>query len=270
MMVTAISLSMMQANAKVEETADSRVQEQLLTQDSQSVDILAEKIKELTGDLDHEQADPMGLVANNDSDQSNENIYALINDIESKADDITVKNDRLSTYEEEFQARRLAESQLAKKFVAKSQYTLQKIGSSSKALSRNSAPMIAAKRASRSAHSRSQGRCAMYVRKALQVAGYSFTPNASAYQYATRGTLRKAGFTKISNNSKPQVGDIVVINRSRRHPHGHIAIYDGSNWVSDFRQKSKSPYSQSYPYTTWRDSRYLNNASSRGLYMANR
>lgn len=132
----------------------------------------------------------------------------------------------------------------------------------------NSAPVIAAQRASRSARSRSIGLCAKYVRQALQSAGYKFTPNPSAYQYATRGTLAKAGFVKISNNSTPQVGDVVVISRSRAHPHGHIAIYDGRNWVSDFRQQRKSPYSQNYAYTTWRDARYLNDANQRGTYLA--
>ncbi len=140
-------------------------------------------------------------------------------------------------------------------------------GGSSKLTSR-SAPVIAAKRASRSARSRSLGLCAKYVRIALQSAGYKFTPNPSAYQYATRGTLAKAGFAKISNNAKPQIGDVVVISRSRKNPHGHIAIYDGRNWVSDFRQKRKSPYREYYSYTTWRDARYLNDASNRGTYLA--
>lgn len=129
-------------------------------------------------------------------------------------------------------------------------------------------PAIAAARAASAAHSRTIGLCARYVRKALQSAGYSFTPNPSAYQYATRGTLAQAGFVKISNNSAPQIGDVVVYNRSAKHPHGHIQIFDGNNWVSDFRQARKSPYSGDYSYTTWRDARYLNDASNEGIYLA--
>lgn len=129
-------------------------------------------------------------------------------------------------------------------------------------------PAIAAARAASAAHSRTIGLCARYVRKALQSAGYSFTPNPSAYQYATRGTLAQAGFVKISNNSAPQIGDVVVYNRSAKHPHGHIQIFDGNNWVSDFRQARKSPYSNTYSYTTWRDARYLNDASNEGIYLA--
>ena len=133
---------------------------------------------------------------------------------------------------------------------------------------RFSAPAQAAAHASRVALSRSSGRCARYVRTALQAAGYSFKPNPSAYQYATRGTLANAGFTKISNSTPPQVGDVVVYDRSSKHPHGHIQIYDGSSWISDFRQNSISPYSGAYSYTTWRDSQYVDDASNRGIYLA--
>ncbi|MBS9779804.1 MAG: CHAP domain-containing protein [Moraxellaceae bacterium] len=135
---------------------------------------------------------------------------------------------------------------------------------------RRNPAVIAARKASRRAHSRSRGLCAKYVRRALQSAGYKFKPNPSAYQYATRGTLRKAGFTRISNRSKPRVGDVVVVSRSRRHPHGHISIYDGRNWVSDFRQRKANPYKRHYSYTTWRDTRYANNNGRKGLYMASR
>ncbi|ALF59352.1 CHAP domain-containing protein [Psychrobacter urativorans] len=135
-------------------------------------------------------------------------------------------------------------------------------------LDRNSAPAVAAARASSVALSRSSGRCARYVRQALQSAGYEFTPNPSAYQYETRGTLAKAGFTKISNDMPAQVGDVVVFDRSSKHPHGHIQIFDGSNWISDFRQNSISPYSNIYGYSTWRDSQYVDDASNRGIYLA--
>lgn len=140
--------------------------------------------------------------------------------------------------------------------------------SSSKTPDRYSAPGQAAAHASRVALSRSSGRCARYVRTALQAAGYDFKPNPSAYQYATRGTLSSAGFTKISNDTQPQVGDVVVYDRSSKHPHGHIQIFDGSNWISDFRQSSISPYSGAYSYTTWRDSQYVDDASNRGIYLA--
>lgn len=135
-------------------------------------------------------------------------------------------------------------------------------------LSRDAAPAVAARAAARAAHGRSIGRCALYVRKALQAAGYKFTPNPSAYQYA-HGTLSGAGFTKIStNNYTPQVGDVAVFNRSSKHPHGHIQIYDGKQWVSDFRQPNFSPYRQHNGYSVWRDTRYLDASANTGTYLA--
>lgn len=139
---------------------------------------------------------------------------------------------------------------------------------SNRAVTRKSAPAIAASRASRAALSRSIGLCAKYVRIALQSAGYRFAPNPSAYQYATRGTLARAGFVKISNSSRPQVGDVVVFHRTKKNPHGHIQIFDGRRWISDFRQKTKNPYRGVRSYTTWRDRRYLNHATVRGTYLA--
>lgn len=134
-------------------------------------------------------------------------------------------------------------------------------------LSSSAAPSIAARLASSAAHGRSQGRCALYVRKALQSAGYEFTPQASAYMYAN-GTLQGAGFVQISaSNYRPQVGDVVVFDRTGKHPHGHIQIYDGSDWVSDFRQPNFSPYSQHGGYTVWRDVNF-HNAKEQGTYLA--
>lgn len=135
-------------------------------------------------------------------------------------------------------------------------------------LTSNSAPSIAASSASRAALGHSIGRCALYVRRALQAAGYSFTPQPSAYQYAN-GTLAGAGFIKLNNdNYVPQVGDVAVFNRTSRNPHGHIQIYDGNQWVSDFRQPKFSPYSQHNGYSVWRDARYNDASANTGTMFA--
>ncbi|MDO4450504.1 MAG: CHAP domain-containing protein [Moraxella sp.] len=131
-----------------------------------------------------------------------------------------------------------------------------------------SAPATAARLASRAAHGSSQGRCALYVRKALQGAGYQFTSQASAYMYAN-GTLASAGFTRISSdNYVPQVGDVVVFNRTSKNPHGHIQIYDGRQWVSDFRQPNFSPYRNHNGYSVWRDVRHLDATANTGTVLA--
>lgn len=125
----------------------------------------------------------------------------------------------------------------------------------------SSKPAKAAKAARSKALTNSIGYCARYVRIALQTAGYKFTPMPSAYQYA-QGTLSSAGFGQISTSTPYQVGDIIVIAKSRKHVHGHICIWDGKNWISDFIQRKWNPYSTPQSYTLWRDRNHLNGASA--------
>jgi hypothetical protein len=91
------------------------------------------------------------------------------------------------------------------------------------------------------------GNCALYVRQALSAGGLtSFDANhpANAYQYGPY--LQQAGFTQISSSGyTPQTGDVIVFQPVTGHSSGHIEIYDGSQWVSDFKQSSMYP-SQDY------------------------
>ncbi len=88
------------------------------------------------------------------------------------------------------------------------------------------------------ANSSSVGQCAKYVADALIYGGgFSFSRQSSAYMYHTNNILSNIGFSKIPKGT-PQKGDVYVENKTNTHPHGHIAIYDGNNWVSDFVQKS--------------------------------
>ena len=96
---------------------------------------------------------------------------------------------------------------------------------------------IAADYATSHAGSSSVGACAKYVANALQNAGFSFTRQPSAYMYHTNGILTNMGFKSIQGGN-PQKGDVYVEGGTNTHPHGHIAIYDGNNWVSDFIQNS--------------------------------
>ena len=36
----------------------------------------------------------------------------------------------------------------------------------------------------------------------------------------------------------PQPGDVVVIDPNDKHPYGHIAMFDGLNWYSDYKQRT--------------------------------
>ena len=96
------------------------------------------------------------------------------------------------------------------------------------------------------ANSKSVGLCAKYVADALQAGGFSFTRQASAYMYRTNGVLTKMGFKEISKGT-PKKGDITVTENNSAHPHGHIAMYSGSKWISDFVQNSEFVYASNQP-----------------------
>lgn len=99
---------------------------------------------------------------------------------------------------------------------------------------------------------KSIGRCARYVANALQAAGYKFNRQPSAYMYHTNGVLSGMGFECIGRtNPQPQPGDVCVINRFKGHPHGHICMFNGQQWISDFRQRTPVPYKAGAPGGLW-------------------
>ena len=92
-------------------------------------------------------------------------------------------------------------------------------------------------------HSAPQSRsmCAWYVMKAMWCGGcrVGLIP-----AYAYEKTLPQMGFEEIpSKGYKPMKGDISVLPKNDCSSFGHIAIYDGKQWVSDFKQKSLYPNS---------------------------
>lgn len=68
--------------------------------------------------------------------------------------------------------------------------------------------------------------------------------------------LPSLGFYEVDpNNYVPQAGDIVVHEAKEGHEHGHIAMYDGSDWISDFIQRDMyggSAYRNDPDYSIWR------------------
>ena len=97
------------------------------------------------------------------------------------------------------------------------------------------------------AHAASTGWCAKYVANALEAGGFRFTRQASAYLYRTNGILTKMGYREIGRQSSYAKGDITVTDRNSYHADGHIAMWSGSQWVSDFFQKSEYVYSKNQP-----------------------
>lgn len=85
------------------------------------------------------------------------------------------------------------------------------------------------------ARAKSHGQCARYVRGAVEAGGVTLIRQLSAKDYG--GSLTKVGF--ISQGALVagfRAGDIAVIQPIAGHPHGHICMYNGRHWVSDFKQ----------------------------------
>lgn len=98
--------------------------------------------------------------------------------------------------------------------------------------------------------SKSHTCCAWFVMRAMQSGGcpIGIFP-AWAYKYV----LPVYGFKAVTeSNVIPRKGDIVVFENTDKHYWGHIAMYNGSIWISDFKQKKMNPYKDSVPYQLFR------------------
>lgn len=83
--------------------------------------------------------------------------------------------------------------------------------------------------------------CARAVRMAMEAGGLSTEgrPNYGG-QYGL--FLQKNGWQEI-NGDTPQKGDIAVTKPHGKHTGGHISMFDGEKWVSDYIQRDKFVYS---------------------------
>ena len=99
------------------------------------------------------------------------------------------------------------------------------------------------------ANASSQGKCALHVRLALDVGGIEVRPilgQAKLYDpVLTRYGFSRSRYSKglliESVNCKnyfPEAGDIAVIpNVAGGRSEGHIAMFTGKEWISDFKQR---------------------------------
>lgn len=98
-------------------------------------------------------------------------------------------------------------------------------------------------------------KCATNVREALESTGFTTADGStitdkykkaglaeSAYMYDSNGILEDVGFKKIDPNTSPIPGDIEVFGRTNGIKHGHIQVFNGDHWVSDFHQDGGSKY----------------------------
>jgi len=98
------------------------------------------------------------------------------------------------------------------------------------------------------AQKKSQHSCAKAIRQGLEAGGIDASDRP---QYAKDygPFLKKNDFAVISiENYSPQKGDIIVF-QPGPNPYGHIQVWNGVTWVSDFVQNPNkiSPYSNQTP-----------------------
>lgn len=100
---------------------------------------------------------------------------------------------------------------------------------------------LAVKHAQTHAEPHSTSQCAKYTRQAIEAGGVTLQRHGSAKDYGA--SLVKIGFMALESNAsyKPIQGDVVVISSFKGHPHGHMAIFDGKQWISDFKQRTLYP-----------------------------
>lgn len=97
-------------------------------------------------------------------------------------------------------------------------------------------------------------RCAASVREAMEAAGIPTADRPASGDAGDYGPfLRRHGAQVVApDNYQPRAGDIAVFDKSVDHPNGHVQVFDGQHWVSDFLQHTFSPYrdQQSTPSVT--------------------
>lgn len=99
--------------------------------------------------------------------------------------------------------------------------------------------------------------CAWYTMRALQAGGCpAIILPAQWYD----GFMPLVQFEEVSKEHyHAEAGDVVVFERPSGRSWkkisqwwGHVAMYNGKRWISDFKQRSMSPYSSKVPYKIYR------------------
>ena len=90
------------------------------------------------------------------------------------------------------------------------------------------------------ANNNSTGYCARYVSNSLEAGGLNI---GRGHAKDMPNNLINAGFAQLPLNTTPEKGDIVVLNPVGKHSYGHIAMWNGNQWVSDFKQKGINVWS---------------------------
>lgn len=124
------------------------------------------------------------------------------------------------------------------------------------------------------AHDKSTHYCARYVRQALEAGGLVGFRVPSAKDEVKLNTLASIGFKKIAEASDnttspgytPQAGDIAITFENGNH----AAMYDGTKWISDFRQKGLDVYRNKKNSKAYIYRRVSNNPSQLNTILINK
>lgn len=91
--------------------------------------------------------------------------------------------------------------------------------------------------------------CAKFTREAIEAGGITLTRTHDAKDYGP--ILLRAGFSEVPPGSTLWSGDVAVIQSyPGGNPSGHMTMYDGTQWISDFPQRSMYPgpgYRRAHP-----------------------
>ena len=103
----------------------------------------------------------------------------------------------------------------------------------------------------------SQGQCAKYVREAIEAGGVQLVHHESAKDYGSSLTAVGFAVAPASATTAPEAGDVGIVQPIAGHPNGHMAMFDGDLWVSDFVQQHGLYPGQAYrdlkpPFTIYR------------------
>ncbi|MBV8041342.1 NlpC/P60 family protein [Pluralibacter sp.] len=88
---------------------------------------------------------------------------------------------------------------------------------------------------------RSHNECATFTREAIEAGGIRLprTPNAKDYG----PILQRAGFSEVPPGSTLHSGDVAVVQSyDGGNSSGHMTMFDGTHWISDFIQTGSTPY----------------------------
>lgn len=107
------------------------------------------------------------------------------------------------------------------------------------------------------AQTNSSGYCSRWVHAALVAGGAKDIGHGNAYTMGPN--LLRSGFQEVARTGdypgsfSPQPGDVVVFDKApinKKEQNGHIAMWNGSEWVSDFFQNDFKPGSK-YDHGTY-------------------